>query len=402
MKMTKPEFRKSPSLVHRHCPICNYTEGYVLHRLSFALFDDNPMPRETNVVSCAHCGFIYYDTLVTEYNLQAFYKRHYMINAYDFLARYPPVIRYNREMAGIIKGLGLQFDAKITDVGCGPGHLLESIWDEGYRNLCGVELCRNYIQCLKAKGMDAVFGSALSLPESTRGSQCFVYKWVFEHLLDLHQPIISLADKISDGGLVILEVPDTSSYDLYDNFKPLNHFIIEHINHFSVHHLAEVFSLYGFKFVRSYKRLFDQNELFMMPQLCVIFEYDGKHEKRAIASDFTLAIKAEKWFIDTPAFYRNDLEIIRRNNTPVHLWGLSYRTLMHLSMGTLAECNVVGLYDKDPEKQKKFIDEKAVKSPDLLMELPDSAVVVIGIGPSSTFMREHLISAGFNGRIIML
>ena len=390
------------SILNRKCPICCCGEGYILHTLSYFLFDDNPMPSETNVVSCAYCGFLYYDTSITEIELQEFYKNHYFINSYDFRASYPPEVIYLKEMAGFIKDLNLSNDAKITDVGCGPGHLLKSIRSAGYYNLYGVELCQDYIKKLESEGFKTVFGSAMSLPTITQDSECFIYKWIFEHLLDLHQPIISLVEKISDNGFVIVEVPDTSSYDIFNNYAPLNRFLIEHINHFSLHHLSELFRVYGFEVMRVYKRLNDQHEAYPFPQMCIIFRYRGMPEKKEIIPDHSLAKKARSWFCTAPEFNRSDLEKIRDNNVRVHVWGLSYKTMMQLAMSPLKNSNIVGYYDKDPEKQKKTLKGKPILSPDLLINAQASDVIVIGAGPSSSFMKKHIISFGFSGKIVLL
>lgn len=401
--MMKQFLKDSPfTTLKRRCPICHFKEGYVLHTLSYALFDDNPMPSEIEVVSCAHCGFLYYDISVTESDLQEFYSHHYIVNSYDFRASYAPEILYLKEMAGFIKDLGLSKDAKIIDVGCGPGHLLKFIQAEGYRNLCGVELCQDYIQTLKSEGIEAVFGSAMSLPETTQGSSCFIYKWLFEHLLDLHKPIESLIEKIIDNGFVVVEVPDTFSYDAFNTYAPPHHFIIEHINHFSLHHLSELFSIHGFEIVRIHKRLNDQHESRPFPQICIIFQYKGKSQKKEIIPDHSLAKRARAWFRTTPNFDRSDLREIRDNNVSVHVWGLSYRTLMHIAMSPLKECNIVGYYDKDPGKQKKTLGGKPILSPDSLVYASDADAIVIGVGPSALFMKEHLLSSGFRGKIISL
>lgn len=393
---------KIPSILNRKCPICYHDRGYILHRLSYLLFDDNPMPSEVDVVYCESCGFVFYDTPITETELQKFYSYHYLINSYDFRVKYPPEILYLKEMAGFIKNLNLSTDAKVTDVGCGPGHLLKFIKEEGYYNLCGVELCENYIQKLNLEGINAVFGSAMCLPEESQNSECFIYKWIFEHLLDLHQPIKSLIEKINYNGFVVVEVPDAASYDIFADHTPLNHFILEHINHFSLHHLSEIFKIYGFEKVQVYSRLNDQHEAHLFPQMCVIFRYKGGLEKKEIVPDYSLASAIRLWFEHKPNFNYPDLINICNKRIPVHIWGLSYRTLMKIAMSPLKDANIAGFYDKDPEKQQKTLLGNPILSPDLLKNVSNSDVIVIGVGPSSSFMVEQIKSFGFCGKIISL
>ena len=64
---------KSKKLL-RNCPICNQTNGKILHTQHFSLPDKSILPNAYDVVSCENCGFCFADTSATQADYDKYYN----------------------------------------------------------------------------------------------------------------------------------------------------------------------------------------------------------------------------------------------------------------------------------------------------------------------------------------
>jgi SAM-dependent methyltransferase len=127
-------------------------------------------------------------------------------------------------------------DAKILDVGCGEGVLVNRLRDQGYANIRGIDL--NY----ESENVDR--GSALSMPYAAETFEVMLCLDMIEHLnvLDQEPLLDELHDKLVGGGELIISIPNlahlasrlsfltrgqlirTSSIDRHPGDRPIGEF----------------------------------------------------------------------------------------------------------------------------------------------------------------------------------
>jgi SAM-dependent methyltransferase len=379
----------------RKCPLCSNETGKLLGTITYALFDDSPLQRESRVVACERCGFIFYDNNNSQKAYDDFYKNHYYMSYYK--TDHQVLEDYFGVAADIIHGLDLSKEARICDIGCGNGELLVQMRKKGFRNCCGVDyhLPKN---AFAGMGIEAIEGSTEELPVLDGSVGLFLFSQVFEHLLEPSSTIEKIRDKLSPNGLVYLELPDPERYAMYLHCDPLNLFIIEHINHFDLIHLHNLFARKGFSVVTSGKRVRGSGEFFPVP---VIYTVVRKGEMGAASPvpkpGFALAKRITSWF-QTPQGYLK--ELLSRE---LYIWGISYKTMLALEQEPLKGCSVKAFLDSNPEKHKKTINGMPISSPEVLKNAKADSIVCIAPCPSALAMYSILYDEyGYKGECLML
>ncbi len=381
----------------RLCPICGGRESNHLANVSCALFDDSPVSGSFAIVNCIACGFVFYDSPSDEARWQAFYKEHYLIHFYSVRENDDEQIRYFKRLVDFTADAGLPKSARIVDVGSGPGHFLSALKRSGYNNLCGIEVCQEHIDEMNRRGIEAKYSTIEGLPFVDDSVDFLSSFHVLEHLLFPNRAVGEIRRCLRENGLAMVELPDVSRYDEVSGVTPFVHFIFEHINHFDLVHLRSLFEKMGFEYVD-----YDNDTKDGVPILRALFRKVGKEtvgEKRPEETVFPK--KMAGWFAGGFRFEYPELEAALSGTDRVHLWGISYQTLMRFSHSVLRGENVL-FYDIDRRKQNKTVLNRKVYPPSMLKELDNNSVVVIGVGPSARNMRDLLRGWGFCGQVFLL
>ncbi len=385
----------------RVCPLCSHEKSRRLLRLEYALFDDNPLSPVNYLSSCSHCGFVFYDTESTETDFNDFYKDHYLIQAKaDYAIK--DYLNINKYTDGLIREYGLSDSSRIVDVGCGQGWLMRYLKSSGFENIAGIELCQDYVDELNGEGYEACYGSAFDMPIEKESADFLIYRYIFEHFYDLHTAVKAASEHLAPGGYVLAEVPDAKLYNSFEGYAPLHYLILEHINHFDLPHIEFLFGTYGLKLIDSKHLLLDIAEDYPVPIMSCLFQKTVKPVSVHFSPDFELAENMLSWFEECDNLSSRELEELQESQREVCVWGISYRTAMHLAMTPLRNCNIRAFFDIDPRKQKKTLLGRKIISPDMLRDISEDAAVVIGAGPSSRSMDAQLREQGFTGQTIRL
>lgn len=387
----------------RSCPLCSSRKGYGLIDLEFVLFDDSPLVGTMQLTACGKCGFVFYDTKSTKADFNDFYQNHYFIHAYYSTSNdYQFDGQCYSQTASLFKEHGLSSSSRLYDVGCGQGQLIRLLRISGFTNIAGVEICADYVNELNSEGIEAHLGSAYKLPIKEGEADLLIYKHIFEHFYEVHSAVKEACNSLAPGGLLFVAVPDTSCYNKFKDYSFLHYLTLEHINHFDLPHLEVLFGMYGMVLENSETRMLDIKEDFPVPIMSCLFRKRSDPVPLSPRGDFSLARNVMDWYVESKNLSTYALEELEKSQRDVYVWGLSYRTAMYLAMSPLKRCNIKKYLDIDTRKQKKTIMGKPVESPELLKDLNGDATVVIGVGPSSNSMKNHLRSLGFTGEIILL
>lgn len=396
---------------HRNCPLCLGNQRELLSKLNFPLFEGTPISGSVEIVDCKECGFIYYDTPSTRADFDAFYQDHYLVHAYNLRNQHPAESAYLAETVNILLRGGVKKDALIVDVGCGPGHLLARMQSAGFNNVLGIELCTEYVKHMNDTGIPAKAGSATDLPLNEEKADCIIFKNIFEHFYDFAAVLDQMEKNLAADGFVLVEVPDADRYNDFVDYNPLSYFTLEHINHFDNNHLQTMFQRRGFETIATGTRMLDIAEKFPVLIQHGLFRRHSNHaDKEATETlvdannKFALSANIREWLSITAAFESAEIDNIISNHKPIHIWGLSYRTLAWLGMSKLnqSQC-IAGFYDSDHRKQQRTLKGKPILPPELLIHAKSDETVIIGVGPSSESMKNILINDwGFTGNILIL
>ncbi len=121
------------------CPVCHSTEWSILGSIGYVLFDDDTLENEYAAASCIRCGFVKNYTPSTQREYDRFYKESFYSTAYVDRALTENEQKYFHQTTDFLSDIVQQRDQAIFDIGCGVGYLLETLKEDGYTNLFGVD-----------------------------------------------------------------------------------------------------------------------------------------------------------------------------------------------------------------------------------------------------------------------
>ena len=232
----------------RGCPICRNRSVELLHSQQFTLSDSHPLADGYDVVACLACGFVYADTAAPQAAYDALYQAASMYqvtitstgggeSAWD--------AERLAQTAQTIATVLSDKKARVLDVGCANGGLLEALRALGYTNLEGLDPAPACVDNTWRRGFAARTGSLSGIPENPGTFDAVILSHVLEHVRDLEGALTGLRKLLHKNSIVHIEVPDATRYSDFLN-APFQDFNTEHINHFSgicLDNLARQFGL---------------------------------------------------------------------------------------------------------------------------------------------------------------
>jgi ubiquinone/menaquinone biosynthesis C-methylase UbiE len=203
--------------------------------MRFALSVDHPLEGGYDVVCCQQCGFVFADTAVTQSVYDAFYAR---MSKYEDQQTATgggdtPWDAERLQYTATDLSRFLQHKtARILDIGCANGGLLQALQRLGYANVHGIDPAPACVRNAQARGLAVSTGSLFALPDGLEAADCVILSHVLEHVQELRSALHRLPEILRPGGVLYVEVPDASRYTELLT-APFQDFNTEHINHFS-------------------------------------------------------------------------------------------------------------------------------------------------------------------------
>lgn len=361
----------------RPCPLCGAGEVRVLHGMRFALARESPLPSAYDVVSCARCRFVYADTAGTAADYERHYAEHsrYEDPALSTGGGDRPEDRARiDELAGWI-ATRAPADARIADIGCANGGVLEALRERGFKNLTGIDPAPGCVSRLRARGFSAWQGTLARLHAEAGPFDVVLLSHVLEHVLDPRAALRALHDRLSPGAQLCIETPDAARY-AGRPFVPFYFFDAEHINHFDVASLADLGAREGYAL-----RARLQAELVVeggkrYPVARVLL---ARADRSSAAGNHRALAEAVQAYVEESRRHGGDaaLAALVASGRTLALWGAGSQA-QRLMGGALASAKFAAVVDRDRNKQGLLFAGCRVAAPEAgLRGLPRDAVVVV-------------------------
>jgi 2-polyprenyl-3-methyl-5-hydroxy-6-metoxy-1,4-benzoquinol methylase len=378
----------------RPCPICDHGGGDVIHTQRFVLPAGHPLAAGYDVVCCQRCGFAYADTTVTQQDYDEFYARlsKYTDNKTSTgggLATWDA--DRLQQTARVIAAYVPQCDARILDIGCANGGLLQALRDLGYRNLCGIDPAPACVaQAAQVSGAMTYPGSLSQIPAEVGACDMIVLSHVLEHVKDLRPALDSVKTFMKSGAALYIETPDAMRYADFV-FAPFQDFNTEHINHFSVVSMANLLRAAGFTPIGSTTK-----DILSAPNMPypALFVFATLSEDAPAA--MTLDIELKPRLLDYIALSRRvmdeidaRLRAVLTQSPEVIVWGTGQLALKLLAETALAEARIDAFVDGNPLYRGQLLQGIPIIAPDEIKASQHPIIVTSILHQQAIIKRIH-------------
>ncbi len=385
----------------RLCPVCNNTKGSVLHTQNFSLPEKSILPTVYDVVSCEQCGFCFADTSASQKDYDQYYNQ---MSKYEDkeTASGGGLNRIDKARltiaADIIEQNFNDKNASILDIGCANGGLLQCLDEKGYSNLTGIDITKVCIENVKKSGYSAHFGGVFNFEElGDRTFDVVILSHVLEHLHDLQQTAVNLKKLLKPNGIIYIEVPNAAQYPNYF-VVPFYYFDCEHINHFDIQALKNLFEDDAITCVSSNVREVNASETTMYPVASAVFKKNYTTSKSSQITKSVDVLNSIVAYVEQSKEKSNfsEIELLIKMNMPVLIWGAGMYTLRLLENSPLKNCNIICFMDKDFKKQGNRIHDIIIKNPISVLADDKESTVVIASALHGKAIKEDIINIDGN------
>jgi SAM-dependent methyltransferase len=259
----------------RPCPACGSTERTVLFTQRFTPVEGATAVTGYDVAVCVRCGCGYADGIPDQRALDQYYRE---MSKYEYSQRDGAESPHDERRMTIIADLLAsrlpRREARILDVGCASGRLLANLRDRGFENVTGLDpspVCA--ATALRMYGI-AVHGMTLAeLGVTGERFDVVILVGVLEHLNDLDEALHHLRALLRPGGLVYLEVPDSTAFADWPN-APYQDFSTEHLTFFGPRSLETALGQRGYAPVWSVQNHREQSFRTVMSNVSALFRME--------------------------------------------------------------------------------------------------------------------------------
>ena len=287
------------------------------------------------------------------------------------------------------------------------GGFLDYLHEKGLNHLTGIDLIKNFVNHVNQKGKYRVkLGSAESIPFEDHSFDVLIINQVVEHLVDPRKAFREAKRVLVEGGILYLGVPDAFRYGKTCSFDFYWFLMRDHLQHFDTEHLKLLAAMEGFELLDFSKNenLILSKEL-AMPNLNVIFRLSGEKSRLNVTQDcFKLKKEIEKYITNGFSGLNKKKKIIHDwvvSKKPIYIWGIGQEFLYLYESAGLKNCNIIGLIDANPYKQKKIsVDGKKIMDKSVLKKAPSNSVLIISAIAYIKQIKSTLLELGYEGKII--
>jgi SAM-dependent methyltransferase len=328
-------------LIRRPCPVCRRASTEVLYRQKFAHLEGNLLDGYWVVRS--DCGMIYADGIPEQSVFDTYYRER---SKYD-RPRVPESEKKRVEQTVADFAPFILSPGRVLDIGCGSGAFLKTLLASSCGptlDALGVDPSPACVAAARQLGIPAITGTITSIEKVYFPFDAIFLIGVLEHIRELDPAVERLAELLSPGGRIFVEVPDCSVYSTED--APFQEFSIEHINFFTLESLRNLMSLRGFYRIAAGRATRPALET-CGHVIWSVFERRWEH------------LRIEHYIKDSARREAELAEKIASLPKPLIVWGVGTHTLHLLAAGALKRADVAFFVDSDPHCREIAFDDAA-------------------------------------------
>lgn len=398
-----------------NCPICNSNKTINMLDLNCGNLDNSTLYQSAKINTCTKCGHIFNRLPSDEIEgLMKYYNEEYgplNLDSTDKIGDRPGsdspfTFKRHSQLYSLISSY-VDNESKVLDVGCAMGGFLDYLHKQGLKNLYGIDLIEGYVSYAKKKNdCNIKLGAAESIPFDDNLFDLLVLDQVIEHSVEPIKAFMEAKRVLVDGGLFCIGIPDALRYDEIYFFDFYWFIMREHIQHFDVEHLKLLAEMEGFELVS-----FSKTETPMMskkmilPNLNVLFRLTGEMSRLNITENcFKLKKEIEQYIAHDFEKLNKKREIINDlvvSQKPLYVWGIGREFLYLYEPAGLKNCNIVGLIDANPYKQKTFtVDSQRIMDSSILEKATSNSALIISAFAHVDQIKATVTEMGYDVQII--
>jgi SAM-dependent methyltransferase len=329
--------------------------------MKFGLLDNAILPNNFDVVACTNCGFIFNNSSAMQEDYNRYYSRNSIYESTNLKGLGGS--NDNNRFLEISERISpfLSENLTIVDVGCAQGGMLGVLRDKGYSRLHGIDLSEANLKALQERGITPWNNSICDVNNINQKFDFVILSHILEHICDLQTAASNLKKILNDNGYAYVEVPNASKYAEYYPEAPFHFFNIEHINHFDINSLKNLFEPHGFKIARIFETDTIVDASIKYPVVGVILHLSQLSCKDSVMAYIQRCIddmdKKNKIFSE-----------IQKSGNAVIIWGGGMYAQWLMKNSLLNLCDIKFFVDKANSKHGNFIEGIEVKPVDILLD----------------------------------
>lgn len=379
----------------RSCEVCGNSQVKLIHKQRFVLPSKYFFHAGYDVVTCRECGFTYADNIPSQEFFDAYYqemaKKSFYLNtkifkSSDKQAYYSKEmgLRLKHSLKNILKTMPGK-DARILDVGCYTGELLNLLKEKGYKHLTGVDPAPIAVKIAKERYGIKVIESTLLDAKVSGQYDYIIVTHVMEHIKDLRKFLAALIVLMAPGCRIYIESPDAHNFFISDSSQYLpehqeayQQFSLEHINFFTKISLYNLMVSSGF------------TKVSLESQVSVIAILSSTWERPKLLRDDWVEPLLTTYLVESRtklSQVNTVIDSIVKSKEKIYVWGAGGHTQKMLALTNLMKAKIEAFVDSDPSYLGGKLIDLPIISPDDLKSREKYPILI-----SSKGYQEQIIA----------
>ena len=363
----------------RPCAICGGHRKRLLFQQRFSVLSEGSLMDGYEVVICQDCGFCFADNIPKQSAFNDYYRK---MSKYEHQDRSGQPSEFETHqfpaLAQFIQQHISDQHARILEIGCANGGLLNALKQLGYTSVLGIDpspICaRNAEQLYQIR---VLTGSLSDVRMEIGSFDLIILVAVLEHIQDLDDSLRKLHDLLSPTGKLYIEVPDATKFESSLD-APFQEFSTEHINFFSPLSLANIMGTHDFTKVSSARTSYDQTDTHTGFAIRMMFQKSNMNSKFDLARDYETEAELTK-YIEASQNVESRIhkivnELVDRQQAII-IWGVGTHTQRLLATSRLINAKIVAYTDSNPNYQDKLLNSIPIINPERLTDMNEPILI---------------------------
>ncbi|MCX6056605.1 MAG: class I SAM-dependent methyltransferase [Chloroflexi bacterium] len=361
------------------CAICGNDQKHVLFQQQFSKLSIGSLMNGYDVVICQSCGFAFADNIPDQTDFDLYYREMSKYEHQDYAGEPSEFeTRQFPALAHFIKKYIPTSQARILEIGCANGGLLNALKQLGYLNILGIDPSPVCAQNAEQLYQIQVLTTALSDINVEIGQFDFIILVaVLEHIQDLNGSLQKLHHLLTPAGKLYIEVPDATKFTSSPD-APFQEFSIEHISFFSPISLANLLRAHFFLEVSSTQTSYNQTDTHTGHAIRMVFQKSNINKKFDPVKDFETEVELKKYIEASQKvedrIHKTVNELVD-GQQPLFVWGVGTHTQRLLATSRLANAKIIAFVDSNPNYQDKQLNNIPIIHPKKLVGTSEPILV---------------------------